>query len=316
MFHPSVYQGRKNPAGYFEGWYFKLVNREEDQVWSIIPGVSYSEDPHSFIQVIEALNGTTHYIRFPLESFAFSKDRFEVNIGKNHFSENGIKLDLKGQNIHLEGTIEFRETAPFPQKLLAPGIMGWYSFVPRMECYHGVVSMNHHLVGALQISDTHVLFTGGKGYIEKDWGTSMPSDWIWMQSNHFKENEESSFMLSIARIPWGKSYFPGFLSFFYHEGRVIRFSTYNRSKVDTISLTESEVRIGLLNRRYRLNIIAARNKAGKLKAPRHGSMDRDIYESLNAALEIELLEKNGKVLFSSRAKHAGLEIVGDVTHYF
>ncbi|WP_243392439.1 MULTISPECIES: tocopherol cyclase family protein [unclassified Mesotoga] len=27
--------------------------------------------------------------------------------------------------------------------------------------------------------------TGGKGYIEKDWGRSLPDAWIWMQSNNF-----------------------------------------------------------------------------------------------------------------------------------
>ncbi|MCK7537696.1 MAG: tocopherol cyclase family protein [Marinilabiliales bacterium] len=29
-------------------------------------------------------------------------------------------------------------------------------------------------------------FSGGRGYIEKDWGHSFPSAYVWMQSNHFQ----------------------------------------------------------------------------------------------------------------------------------
>ncbi|MPN29068.1 hypothetical protein SDC9_176516 [bioreactor metagenome] len=85
-------------------------------------------------------------------------------------------------------------------KLLNAGIMGWYRFVPFMECYHGVVSLTHNLNGKIYINNEVHNFKDGKGYIEKDWGSSMPSAWIWMQSNHFNENN-SSFMLSIANIP-------------------------------------------------------------------------------------------------------------------
>ncbi len=53
---------------------------------------------------------------------------------------------------------------------------------PAMECYHGVVSMYHLLSGHLEINGDKVDFSGGKGYIEKDWGRSMPSDWIWIQA--------------------------------------------------------------------------------------------------------------------------------------
>ena len=50
--------------------------------------------------------------------------------------------------------------------------MGPFSFVPLMECYHGILSMNHSLKGTLSFQGENLLFTGGKGYIEKDWGHS------------------------------------------------------------------------------------------------------------------------------------------------
>ncbi len=58
----------------------------------------------------------------------------------------------------------------------------------------------------LTINGEPMDLTGGRGYIEKDWGTSFPSAWIWMQCNTF-DTPDTSFMLSYARIPWMGSHF-------------------------------------------------------------------------------------------------------------
>ncbi len=316
IFRPPVYQGRSDPENYFEGWYFKLVDPLGAHIWSIIPGISFSEDTHSFIQVIQAKNGNTHYHRFPASSFSYSRKEFLVRIGPNEFSDRKIHLALKNGEMEISGELSFEKVRPFPVKPLAPGIMGWYAFVPFMECYHGVVSMQHDLAGSLQINGSMVDFGGGKGYVEKDWGRSMPSDWIWMQSNHFGSDRGASFMLSVARIPWLKSYFPGFLAFLLINGRVYRFATYNRSKVTSLEVSDREVRVVLENRRYRLEVKALRMDGGVLKAPRHGSMKREIKESIISTLHLELKDRHGNVLFSDAGRFAGLEIVGDMQQYY
>ena len=50
--------------------------------------------------------------------------------------------ELKLQDIIL--TVTYRS---YPGTIFSPGIMGWYSFVPFMECKHGIVSINHDLTG-------------------------------------------------------------------------------------------------------------------------------------------------------------------------
>jgi len=316
LFRPSVYQGRKNPANYFEGWYFKLVDAGGDRIWSVIPGVSYSDDPHCFVQVIHANSGKTWYRRHDIQAFSFTQNKFSVKIGPNAFSLEGLQLDLDAGDLRMEGTLRIEGVHPFPFRLLAPGIMGWYSYVPFMECYHGVVSMQHWLGGTLRVNGKEISFDGGKGYIEKDWGRSMPSDWIWMQSNHFREDDQASFMLSVARIPWRKSFFPGFLSFLMLNGKVYRFATWNRSVISRIGVRDGEVLVELANRRHKLKVRVERKEGGILKAPRHGSMDREITESIVSSLTLELSDQRGTVLFSGKGLHAGLEIVGDVTRYF
>jgi len=64
---------------------------------------------------------------------------------------------------------------PWPKKPLAPGIVGWFSYVPFMETYHGVVRMNHEILGTLQIDGKPIVFDRGKGYIEQEWDASFPS---------------------------------------------------------------------------------------------------------------------------------------------
>ncbi len=316
IFRPSVYQGSRQPFGYFEGWYFKLIDENGSHIWSVIPGVSYASDPHSFIQVIHANSGQTYYHRYSLEEFRFSRREFLVEVGKSTFSLEGIELELDGEGVAISGQLTFRNTSPFPFRITAPGIMGWYSYVPMMECYHGVVSMHHELSGNLEIDGSKVDFNGGRGYIEKDWGRSMPSDWIWIQSNHFEKDDRASFMISLARIPWMKGFFPGFLSFLRVNEKVYRFATYNRSKVEQLRVDPERVYLRVANRRHQLSALALRRDGGVLKAPRHGEMDREIKESVISTVSLELKDRTGRVLFADHGKYAGLEIVGDMEQYF
>jgi hypothetical protein len=108
--------------------------------------------------------------------------------------------------------------------------MGWYAWVPFMECYHGIVSLDHEIQGALQVDGQRVDFSGGRGYIEKDWGPSFPSAWIWLQTNHFGV-PGTSLTASIAVIPWMRSSFSGFIVGFLHGGRLYRLATYTGAKV-------------------------------------------------------------------------------------
>jgi tocopherol cyclase len=210
----------------------------------------------------------------------------------------------------IKGELKFENLTPWPASLGAPGVMGWYSFVPFMECYHGVVSMNHDLVGTLEINGVEVDFTGGKGYIEKDWGKSFPDAWIWMQSNHFNTSNQASLFCSVAKIPWLGSSFIGFIAGFWLDGQLYKFSTYGAAQMKA-TLGESTVFIGLKNSRYHLRIAAQKAPGASLSSPINGAMTGKVNESLQAIIDVELLEK-GKRIFHGTAQNAGLEVAGIV----
>jgi hypothetical protein len=85
--------------------------------------------------------------------------------------------------------------------VLGPGTAGWSAWVPRMEKYHGVVSLDHTIKGHLHIDHEEIDYNSGRGNIEKDWGASFPTAYIWFQSNHF-EQLNTSLTASGAITPW------------------------------------------------------------------------------------------------------------------
>jgi len=148
--HPEGYHGATRRPPYFEGWYFKVVDAAENHRYAVIPGISLAEGdggPHSFVQVLDGATGATIYQRYPVEAFTAAEYTLDVHVEPNHFTWDGMDLDLTGSDLPLKGTIAFIDPQPWPVTPISPGIMGWFSWVPLMECYHGVLSSDHGLQG-------------------------------------------------------------------------------------------------------------------------------------------------------------------------
>ncbi len=311
LWNPDRYHGWGKSRNYFEGWYFKIVSPCERHAFALIPGISMDEQgqQHAFIQRLDGKACTSAYHEFASSGFKPQEDRFEVRLGNNLFATDQLEIALP----ELSGQLIFKGTTPWPSALGAPGIMGWYSFVPFMECYHGIVSLHHKLEGQLSVYGEPVDFTGGIGYIEKDWGKSFPSSWIWMQTNHLAQTEGACLMASVARIPWLGSHFPGFLAGLRLEGRLWAFTTYNNARLK-VHLDEPSrtVQLVLKHRGAVLEINAQqRGGTGTLAAPISGAMAGKVNESLQSVIHVRLQEGQ-TTLYEGEGRHAGLEVAGPV----
>lgn len=314
---PEIFHGRRKKKDFFEGWYFKMVDYSEKNAYAVIPGVSIAGDPlksHAFIMFLDARAQQMHYFKYSLDDLKASEKKFELTIGGSSFNINGMKLNLEQGGNLIAARISFKDTYPWPVKLLSPGVMGWYAFVPGMECYHGILSMDHAIEGFIEVDGIKTDLKGGRGYIEKDWGVSMPSSWIWMQTNHF-DREGVSLSGSIAKIPWLGNYFTGYIFGFLYDKKLYKFTTYSGAKVTGLSVTEENIRIRLENRVYRLDIDADRSEGVELPAPKLGEMTAKVSESLHSSLNVTLLMKDSsgtKLIYSGTGRNAGLEFVGNV----
>jgi len=196
---------------------------------------------------------------------------------------------------------------------LSPGIMGWYRFVPRMECYHGVLSLDHGVEGTLEVDGETLDFTGGRGYVEKDWGRSFPSSWVWVQSNSY-DAPRTSLTCSVARIPWVTGAFVGHIAGLLQGGRLHRFATYTGAKLAEVETWDGGAHIVLRDARAELELRAEGGAAGHLKAPVLGAMEGRVGESLGATVRTRLRELRGgrpAVVFEGVGSCAGLEVVDE-----
>lgn len=315
---PAAFHGWGKRPPYFEGWYFKIVDAGGRHPYAVIPGVFTGREPgssHSFVQTLDGATGRSTYHRYPFEAFVAAPRELDIRVGPNHFRLDRMALDIQSPERTIRGELSFSGGAGWPVTPASPGIMGWYAYVPFMECYHGVLSFDHRISGRLEVDGEDLDYEGGRGYIEKDWGQSFPKAWIWMQSNHFA-TAGTCVTASVAVIPWKGSGFNGFIAGLWHAGRLYRFATYTGALLEQQDVTDRRVALRYVDpgrEGYRLEIEATRATGGLLHSPERTAMLQRVMESLTATVHVRLVQNaTGRVLFDETGEHAGLEVVGEL----
>ena len=310
-------RGRGTRQSFFEGWYVKLVSADRRTRLAVIPGMFLSEDgsiAEAFVQVLDGITGSTAYHRFPLSDFRADPRRFDVRVGANRFSSDGIVVDVPG----LAAEVRFGPGAQWPVTVREPGAMGWYAWVPTMECYHGVVSLDHALAGWVDPGSGRVDLAGGRGYLEKDWGTAFPKAYVWMQSNHFEE-PGVSLVASTALIPWRSAAFRGDLVGLHLPagpvGGLHRFTSYTRARTIELAVGDDAVRWSLESPRGdRLDLTATigGRTTGLLHSPVRTEMHQRVAETLDGTLEVRLADPSGRTRYEGVGQCAGVEVHGAI----
>jgi hypothetical protein len=311
ILNPGMYHGFDKKPPFFEGWYYKLISADEKHKVAFIPGVILGKDVHSFVQVMDGVDGSTSYYNFPYQQFTADHLRFAIKIGENVFDDKLVSLNIDQPEGQIKGEIHLGPLSPWPVTFISPGIMGIFAWIPGMECYHGVLSFNHSIRGTLNLNGKKMNFDGGRGYIEKDWGKSFPSAWIWFQSNHFA-GVSACITASVAIIPWIRRAFRGFIVGLWLDGKLYRFATYNGSKIESLEIFSDHVEWVLRNNRYRLCLSAKRVHGGLLRGPTRLDMGQRVLETLNATVHVKLETIHGNHVFEGDGAHTGLEVMGDI----
>ncbi len=306
--HPEIFQGHLQKKDYFEGWYFKYVSPSQHLSMAFIPGISLNpDDAHAFIQVFISttqpkVSLNSYYFRFPVESFSFHPKEMIITIGPSIFKKHEIEVKLSNQDIFIQGHIKHLNMHPLPFNIMGP-----FAYIPLMETYHGIVSMSHRLEGSMMIQHEAVSFKDGKGYIEKDWGTSFPTSYTWLQSNHFKD-EHTSLMASVAKIPFMGLSFKGFICTLLYQGTYHLFSTYNGAIITKLDYSDTSIVLHLKKGPLRLEIEGSSDTYQHLPSPRLGIMNEHIKEGLSGTVNIALFRHN-QLVYEDSGSSSGIEIM-------
>ena len=293
----------------FEGWYYKMVTAAKDQCVVLIPGMSCPESKQGncFIQVGQWPDvGSTKVVTYPITTVWAEDEGQKICIGDSCFTPTNISVDIKDGDKKVTGHVQFNNSST-PKK----HIMGPFQHMPKMQCSHSIISMDSELSGQLIINDQVVDFTGGKGYIEKDWGKDFPKKHLWIQSNHF-DKDIKSFTCAIADVPTPVGGMQGFFCILVtNDDKEHRFATYNGGKVNVMAVKDHDIHVEISGHGKRLRIDAHGQDGVVLDAPEQGDMVRKLTEKLGARVTVELWDsKTNTIIASGTGDMAGVEAEG------
>lgn len=282
---------------YFEGWYFKHQNA--GKTVAVIPAIhrDQSGQTTSSIQLIwddGAFNAT--YLHSPILKV---RDGLGLRIGSSVFTKQGITLDIDQGGLKATGEIRYGALKP-PRG----SIMGPVRHIPNLQCHHNIISFMHELSGALTIDGKTFDFTGGRGYIESDMGTSFPDNYVWTQCNSF-DGEDLCVMAAISDVKVGKYTARGTICCIYYRGREYRLATYLGAAIVKCTASELIVSQG----RYVLQVNRITECPRALAAPANGAMIRTVHENVACTVRYRFYRLNEPV-FDLTSSHAGFEYVG------
>ncbi|SCJ61327.1 Uncharacterised protein [uncultured Clostridium sp.] len=315
ILHPNLYHGKNKKDNFFEGWYFKIVTKDRKHTLAIIPGISLSKDSHSFIQVLQGEKNLYNYIRYPTFKFSYSNSPFSVNIDQSSFSFKRLLLNIRNENLKIIGALYFDNLVPWKDSTINPGSMGFYNYLKFMECYSQVCALDGDIQGVMTINDELIDFHGGKVYIEKNWGRSFPVEWLWVQSNTFKDSR-ATVTCSLGEIPFPLKNFRGFLIGVTVDNIFFPFTTMNRSKLD-LKIENNDILLTVIHKNLRLSIktITDNNSFILCYGPQDGQMVPFVRETLTAKVEMELVDiKNNVLIYSGESSNTGVEFGGNLMY--
>ena len=314
-YNRTIFQGTNKELSdsYFEGWYYKQVDEYSSTSISFIPGISYNKKhPHSFIQcIVEDNLGEifTYYFEYEIEDFKTTSNPFSVSIKDNIFKENYVKINIEDDKNSIFGELSYTNLKRLRKSFFEPNIMGYLSYLPKKECNHHIVSVHHNVNGSIIFNDRLISFEKGIGYIEKDWGISFPSEYIWLQCNKFKSSKDINLTFSFATIPYLNMSFKGFFLTLFVGEKEYRFASYNNSKIKKIIVNDNMFEVCIEKKNIQVIIKAHHNKVKELASPINGEMKNVIKEGLKGEVEISFVDMKNNMRLNSQGKDAGIEIM-------
>ena len=277
-------QNKKNA---FEGWYYKFVGNNISLA-VIVAIVIDNETSKGLIQIFDTKTNQKQIKFYPIEQVKYNDDPFSLKIDKNYFTIHSLIIDDENFNCKIQ--LQFDSLIELETTIYRPTIMGPFSYLKNMECNHGVISVQSQVHGYIQCSGQSRRKVKGIGYQEKDWGTSFPKRYLWLQSNHSKK--QSQMMLSVATIDYGIVHFIGMLGFIYTKKQKYHIGTYYGAKVIKKTKDDHFLYITIKQRKYQFEFIIQKGNETILDGPIQGVMIKPIAECLDGMIKLNIYKNN------------------------
>lgn len=287
------YQGRDKTKNYFEGWYFKFVTSDKKRIISFIPSISITDKTLGYLQVLDSAYPSSDTIIFEKKRIDFPMDAF-IKLGDNWFDEHEVHLNMETACHKYVGILKLTTQFTFQPSTYAPTIMGPFSYLKNMQCNHGLVSLKSMVDGFMMVDGKRLSMKDGTCYIEKDYGSSFPDSYLWLESHHASQSDATIF-LSRAHIPFPIFSFTGLISVLRIGKEQYTFATWNGAK-SSFQCKNGAYQVIVTKRDYKLQINWKQKQVYLLNSPKNGEMSDHIKESLLDTFDV-ILKKKEQILF-------------------
>lgn len=275
-----------NRLPFFEGFYFKVTT--DDIALAIVVGFSLEKNNSTaFIQCYNTKTFKMDYLEYEYKDFYFDLLSETVYIKDSYFGEDEVYLF----DDRLDYTIHYHMTncLKLDSNIYSPTIMGPFYYLPFMQCNHAIITLKSSVSGTMKFNE-EIVNIEGIGYVEKDWGNSFPSEYIWLQSNH-SSNSNANLFLACANIPLVVSEFIGVIGVFIVEGKTYRIGTYYGAKLIERSMIDDLCSVVIKQGKYVFSFKIRNGTTFELKGPNNGLMTTRINESLDSRCLLKVYRK-------------------------
>jgi tocopherol cyclase len=280
---PTQLKGKFKKRNFFEGWFHKIYSAKHQTSFVIIYGYTTgnSYDKFGFIQfLIPNKNVEIYY--FSKNEISYNPKNHSVQMGSNILSLKEIKINLK--DIYMD--LNLSDNLPISS---FKNSMGYAYFIPTLPCYHSVLNKSHLISGEINLFNNNYLLDNDLGYMEKNWGTSFPEKYFWIQAVE-PHNPNVSLLFSQAEIKWmGKSFIKhvGHLRINGEELDLRTLTLFNVSYNNTIP---ENITITIKSKQIKLEMRFSVAKKYMFKGPLKGKLSRDILHHSDSQIDLKIYQ--------------------------
>lgn len=297
----SLHNSNKLP--FFEGYYYKVATNEFSL--AIIVGFSITEEQSvAFLQCYNTKTNQKDYLVYDYNDFYYDVLSDTVYLKNNYFGKDEVYIEDE----RLEYTIHYylNESVLIDSTFYTPTIMGPFHYIPFMQCNHAVISLRNNVLGQMCYKD-EVYQIDGIGYIEKDWGSSFPKEYLWVQSNHSIDKKGNLFLAS-GHIPFKVIDFMGTIGIITINDKTYRIGSYYGAKVIERTIIDETSIVIIKQGMYLFTFKLRLGTTCEFLGPIEGVLKSKINESLDSNCSVRIY-KRGKLKEEISFIKCGMEII-------
>ena len=336
----SGYHWNGITKSYFEGWYFRLTLPEIQQtfafMYSIQDPIGRQANSGGAVQIL-GIDEAYFCRTFPDVKYFFAE---QDSLTLGHWQQSNLKISPQ-----LLSTTQFNTYIPEGYQASANGnqgriydpvsdsyclweyqikpVYGWGNYRSNQQSSAGILSYLPIFEPGWQITMAHGIatgwvewqrkryqFTNAPAYSEKNWGSSFPQKWFWINCNSFINKADLALTAGggIRKVLWWTEEVA--LVGLHYQGKFYEFAPWN-SQVTWKIKSWGEWQLEAFNQDYVISLTGITDLLGTyVRTPTAQGLVFNCRDTTKGKLKLELKSVFGQIILKAESNLAGLEVGG------